>query len=318
MPARESARALRFDLTTLKLFLAVVEAKSIAAAAKREHLTGPAISRRISEIEERIGVKLLERHRSGIRPTAAGNLLAAEAQRVVDGLARLHARLGEYSEGCLGEVRLASTATGLAGRLPTDLKRFARVHPAVTFQMKESRSSATVNAVRDGEVELGIFVENPAVSRDGLDTYAYERGSLVLVAPRRHALSGRKRVSLETAARYEFIGVSRDTTLGALLARAMRDTGVALRSRIEVSGHEPVRRLVQAGMGLGVLPGWAAPYAKAMNLQCIPFADPQLRYTVLIAARSRGTLAPSAHRLLAYLLEQSALHHRARAPAARG
>lgn len=292
---------MRLDLTTLRLFLAVVEERSISRAAKREHITGPAISKRVTEIEQWLGVRLLERHSGGIRPTAAGNMLAAEAANISGILDRLRARLSDYAEGQRGEVRVSSNASGLAGGLPEDLKRFAMSYPLVTLQIKERRSTEVVEAVKDGKADLGVFSSHAAISTKGLEVHPYEEGRLVLITALGHPLSNRRMVRLTAAAQYEFVGISPDTTVGYLLRRVAAEHGITLKSRIEVKGHEPMRRLVQAGMGLGVLPEWAVPYAKAVKLCCVPLIDRQARYIVNICTPPYENLSMSTRKLLAHL-----------------
>src|SRR5262245_55107514 len=84
-----SPTVMRQDLTTLRLFLAVVEARSMAHAAEREHITPPAVSKRIAELESELDVVLFERQRTGIRTTAAGEALAAEVRHVFHALERM-------------------------------------------------------------------------------------------------------------------------------------------------------------------------------------------------------------------------------------
>ena len=80
---------MRLDLTSLRVFLAVVEARSMAHAAEREHITPPAVSKRITELESDLGVILFERQRTGIRTTAAGDALATEVRAVFHALERM-------------------------------------------------------------------------------------------------------------------------------------------------------------------------------------------------------------------------------------
>jgi DNA-binding transcriptional LysR family regulator len=296
---------MRLDLTTLKLFLAVVEERGIARAAKREHITGPAISKRIAELEQALGVRLLERRSSGISPTVAGTALAAEARGVLGTLERLQATLSDYAGGSRGEVRLYSGASGLVGRLPEDLKRFARRYPLVRLRIKELHSQEVVRAVTEGEADIGIYA--PHIAAAGLDVHPYHPVRLVLLAPRDHPLARRRRVWLAQAAGYEFVGLADDSALGVLLQRIALERGIALNARLQVTGHEPVRRLVQAGMGIGILPEFCAlPYARAMRLACVPLADPWARYTLNICTRPREALPMSARLLLAHLTARRA------------
>lgn len=291
---------MRIDLTTLQLYLAVVEEGSIARAARRAHLSGPAVSKRISELEHLLGVTLLARHSSGIRTTAAGDALAAEARSVLGTLDRLQAKLSDYAGGRRGSVTLCSGASGLVGRLPEDLKRFSADCPGVSIRVKEMHSRDVVRAVLEGEADIGIHA--PHIPAPGLELHPYQAVRLVLLTPDSHPLARRRRVRLAEAARYEFLGLSEDSALGELLHAIASRGEHALNARIRVAGHEPLRRLVQAGLGVGILPEFCAlPYAAAMHLACIPLSDEWARYRLSICTRASDTLSMPTRLLLAQL-----------------
>ncbi|HEY9445923.1 MAG TPA: LysR family transcriptional regulator [Burkholderiales bacterium] len=292
---------MRLDLITLRLFLAVVDEGGIAKAARREHITGPAISKRIAELEEWLGVQLIERHTRGIKPTSAGLDLAAEARAVLGGIDRIHAKLSDYATGARGEVSIISGASGLVGQLPEDLKQFVRDNPLVKLLIKEQHSPEVVRGVSEGKADIGIYA--PSVSAPNLDVYPYQVIRLVVVTSLNHPLAERRSVCLAEAAAYDFIGLSGESALGLLLARVANEHGIQLNPQLEVTGHEPMRRLVGAGLGIGILPHVCAiPYVKAMQLRCIPLGDAWARYTLNICTRPHETLSVSARRLLSHLI----------------
>jgi DNA-binding transcriptional LysR family regulator len=293
---------MRLDLVTLRLFLAVIDEGGIAKAARREHITGPAISKRIAELEEWLGVRLIERHVRGIKPTSAGLALAAEARTVLGGVSRIEATLSEYASGARGEVSIISGASGLVGQLPEDLKQFILDNPLVRLRIKEAHSPEVVRAVSDGSADIGIYA--PSVTAPPhLDVYSYQVIRLVLVTAASHPLAHRRGVNLAEAVRYDLIGLSGESALGLLLARIAEAHGIEVKPRIEVTGHEPMRRLVEAGIGIGILPDVCAlPYAEAMQLRCVPLRDAWARYTLNLCTRQHDTLSISARRLLSHLI----------------
>jgi DNA-binding transcriptional LysR family regulator len=292
---------MRLDLVTLRLFLAVLEEGSIGRAARREHITGPAISKRIAELEEELGARLLERHSSGIKATSAGLALADEAREIFGKMTRLRAKLSEYANGVRGDVRIFSGTSGLVGRLPYDLKQFLSRHPQVRLQLKELHSPDVVKGVSEGAADIGIYA--PSVSAPQLDVYPYQTIRLVLLTSEKHPLAQRRSVWLAEAASYDFIGLSGDSALGLLLKHVAAEHGIALNTQLEVAGHEPMRRLVEAGVGIGVLPDvCAAPYARAMHTCCVPLKDHWASYNLNICTRAHDTLSMPARRLLSHLI----------------
>jgi DNA-binding transcriptional LysR family regulator len=293
---------MRLDLVTLRLFLAVVDEGGIAKAARREHITGPAISKRIAELEQWLGVRLIERNVRGIKPTSAGLALAAEARNVMGGVNRIHAKLSEFATGARGEVSIISGASGLVGQLPEDLKNFILENPLVKLRIKEAHSPEVVRAVSDGDADIGIYAPSVAAPSH-LDVYPYQVIRLVLITANNHPLAQRRSVGLDEAVAYDFIGLSGDSALGMLLAHIAEELGIDVKPKIEVTGHEPMRRLVEAGMGIGILPNvCAVPYANAMQFRCVPLRDRWSRYTLNICTRPHETISLSARRLLSHLI----------------
>lgn len=291
---------MRPDLTTLKLFLAVVEERSIAKAAEREHITGPAISKRITELETALSVQLFDRHPKGIRPTAAGEALAADVRSIFATLDRAESRLSEYAAGSRGRIRIHANPSGLSGALPDALHGYLQEHPLVGIQLEEKHSIDVVRAVAEGEADIGIFA--PQVPAEGLTVHPYQPIRLMLITPPDHALSRRKTISLAEAAAYDFVSLSDASSIGNLVLRVAAEQGVALRHRLQVDGFDGLRRMVQAGLGLAVLPEHCAlPYSKAMSFHCIRLTDSWARYRLNICTREPQTLNMAARLLLAHL-----------------
>jgi DNA-binding transcriptional LysR family regulator len=291
---------MRPDLTTLKLFLAVIEEHSIAKAAEREHITAPAISKRITELETTLSVQLFDRHPKGIRPTAAGEALAADVRSIFAILDRAENKLSEYAGGHRGRIRIHANPSGVSGALPAALRDYLDAHPRVGIQLEEKHSVDVVRAVTEGEADIGIFA--PHVPAEGLTVIPYQAIRLVLITPQDHALAKRKTISLAEAAAYDFVSLSDTSSIGNLVLRVAAEQGVALKHRLQVDGFDGLRRMVEAGLGLAVLPEHCAlPYSKAMAFHCIRLNDSWARYRLNICTREPHTLGMAARLLLAHL-----------------
>lgn len=298
---------MRLDLTSLRLFLAVVEERSMAHAAAREHITPPAISKRIAELEADLGVVLFERQRTGIRTTPAGEALAAEVRSVFHALERMQGKLSEYANGQRGQVRILSSPSGLVGPLPEHLKSFMQAQPLVNLRLDERHSEEVVQGVGDGDADIGVFAHhiiprNHSVV-EALTVVPYQTLRLVLMTPRDHPLSTRREVGFAEAAEYQFVGLSEASAVGILMLRIASEQGLKLQSKIQVTGFEPLRRMIQAGLGIGILPEFCAyPYAEAMQLACVPLTDSWAQYQIDICTRAPETLAFAARLTLEHLL----------------
>lgn len=297
--------AARLDLISLRLFVTVIEESSITRAAAREHITASAVSKRLSELEAQLGVQLFERHSSGVHPTSAGRALEADARSVFAALERMQSLATDYASGVRGEVRLHANASSIVDTLPDELRRFSRRHPHIQIRMGEGRSTEVVEAVASGRADLGIFVPN--IPAPELEVVPYRRVSLVLVTPPDHPLARNERIAFADAAlAHEFVTLSEGSSIGTRIRSAAANMGVAYRSAIQVTTFEAMRRMVQAGMGIGILPeSCSAPYAEQLGLRCIPLTDDWASYHLGLCARHVDTLATAPRLLFHFLSEQA-------------
>ena len=119
------------DISSLRMFIAVCEERTISRAAERESIVPSAISKRISEIESMTGTELLIRGGRGVTPTAAGLALLHHARSILQSTNKLQAELGEYAQGVRGHVRIFANVSSLAQYLPRDIARFLAEHPSI-------------------------------------------------------------------------------------------------------------------------------------------------------------------------------------------
>lgn len=291
----------RIDFVTLKLFVAIADERSLTKAAEREHLALAAVSKRVSDLENQLGIALLYRQPKGVELTPAGHALLHHARNMMDNLAQMNADLSEFSEGVKGHVRIHANTSAVIEFLPEDLSAFTRLHPQVKIDLEERVSSEAIRAVREGLTDIGIFAGH--VPADELQAFNYRHDRLVLVTPRAHPLAERSRISLHEAVSYDFIGLQQDASLHGLLQQAARHLGTPLRLRIQVRSFEAICRMIHTGMGIGILPELAVrTYLPALDVQVIALDDPWARRELKIAVRSLEALSMTARQMLEHLM----------------
>lgn len=291
----------RIDFVTLKLFVAIADERSLTKAAEREHLALAAVSKRVSDLENQLGIALLYRQPKGVELTPAGHALLHHARNMMDNLAQMNADLSEFSEGVKGHVRIHANTSAVIEFLPEDLSAFTRLHPQVKIDLEERVSSEAIRAVREGLTDIGIFAGH--VPADELQVFNYRHDRLVLVTPRAHPLAERSRINLHEAVSYDFIGLQQDASLHGLLQQAARHLGTPLRLRIQVRSFEAICRMIHTGMGIGILPELAVrTYLPALDVQVIALDDPWARRELKIAVRSLEALSMTARQMLEHLM----------------
>jgi DNA-binding transcriptional LysR family regulator len=145
-----------FDPVSLRLFVAVCEARNIALAADREAIVPSAVSKRISALEAQIGVQLLKRGRRGVVVTPAGDTLLRYARELLQSMERMHGELNEFAHGVRGHVQVFASMSALVEFLPDDIGAFVRRYDKVRVRLDEKVSSEIVRGVKEGRADIGI------------------------------------------------------------------------------------------------------------------------------------------------------------------
>ncbi|BBK41809.1 transcriptional regulator [Allostella vacuolata] len=292
--------ALHLDMVTARLFVAIVEEASITRAAQRENIAASAISKRVSELEQRFGVTLLRRHHRGVEPTPAGAVLLRRARGLLHEAGQLEVELRQFAAGERGHIRLHANETAIIGFLPPLLARFMAAHPQVRIDLCEALSQDIVRAIEENAGDIGIF-DSTVPSRE-LWVRSCFADRLVAVVPRGHPLGDRGEVRLADLLDHDLIGQERHSAVGLLLQRGAAELGRAPRIRIRVDGFDAVCCLVRQGIGIGlVTSGCAALLADAMDLVGVPLAEAWAVREHRLCARDPDDLPPVARLLMEHL-----------------
>lgn len=296
---------MRYDLVTLKLFLAVVEEGNIAHAAEREHIAASAVSKRISDLEATLGTPLLTRHAKGVSPTAAGTAMVRHARSLFGIIDRMQGELSEYAEGLRGHVSIAVNTSALLLHLPEELATFASAQPRITVGLEQMTSTRVVQTVLDGVADLGLHAVHVDLP-PGLESIPYRRDQLVAVLPADNPLAGRQAVEFRDLLGYDHVVLRDDASLRTLLSEAAQEAKADLRMRMTVTSFDAVMRLVQARLGVAVLPeGCVRPHMASLGIAAVPLTDGWARRDLVITMRDREALTVPARLLLAQLLDAS-------------
>ena len=288
---------MRFDLTDLRLFIEVADAGSITAGATRSALALAAASTRIRGMEDALGAPLLTRSRAGVTPTEAGRTLLKHARAILADTARMREDLSVFAGGLTGQVRLLANTNALTEFLPEALSSFLAGHPHVSVDLEERLSDEIVGLVAEGAADVGIVAGTVDVG--ALATYPFRSDRFVVVAPPDHPLAARSSVRFAEVLDYDLVGLDRASSLQRFLAGKAAREGRPLRLRVQLRSFDAVCRLVECGVGVGVVPATtAARAARTMALARVELADDWAVRELTIVVRADQDLRPYAKALV--------------------
>ncbi len=263
---------MQFDLDDLRLVALIAQTGSLSAAATRMHRSLAAVSARVQNLEERGGTRFFDRGPRGVRPTAAGEALVHHARTMLSQVERLRGDLQQYANGLRAHVRVFANTTAVSDFLPELLASFLTAHPDVDVDLQERLNSEITRAVRDGTTDLGIVAGS--VESEGLQASHFSTDRLVLVVPIGHRLAASRAVAFADTLGEDHVGMHEGSTLHGFLSRVVEASGQPYRQRIRLHGFDAMCRMIEAGVGIGIVPESAARrHRRTMAIRLVELAD---------------------------------------------
>jgi LysR family transcriptional regulator, transcriptional activator of the cysJI operon len=239
-------------IETLKVFCDIIESGSFSYAASQNFVTQSAVSQQVRSLEDKYDCRLIERGRAGVKPTAAGQILYNSSKEIVRRFMELENRLREIGSVVAGSIRVGTVYSVGLHELPPYLTEFLRNFPAVNVHLEYLRSNKIYEDLIEGKIDLGV-VAYPA-KRSQIVTVAFRSDELVLVVPPDNPLAKQNKVSFGQLAGQKFVGYERDIPTRKAADRILRDHGVKPVYTMEFDNIETIKRAVETGFGLAIVP----------------------------------------------------------------
>lgn len=248
--------ARRIDPYSIRLFVAAAQAGSIARAAEREHIAASALGRRITDLEHAFGTALLVRSPRGIALTDAGRLVLTRGIKIDEDLDALAREVQSEGGELRGTVRLYANMSAVVGFLPERLRRFMQAHPQARVALHEQDTRDVLRACLDDLADVGVGVEQAVPA--GLEAWHFAHDPLQVVVPAGHAFAALDSVSFAAVLREPLIGVHQGGALDRSLHERAEAGGGRFSPTVSVSSFDAVCRMVEAGLGIAIIPRSAA------------------------------------------------------------
>jgi DNA-binding transcriptional LysR family regulator len=237
-------------LRQLKIFQAVARHLSFTRASEELHLTQPAVSMQVKQLEETVGLPLFEQVGKRVYPTEAGEELERYSRSVLAILDEASLVFDEMKGLERGRLRItvASTANYFVPQL---LAAFCQRHPGVKVSLDVTNRERLLQALQDNDTDLVIMGKPP----DSIELAAesFMDNPLVAIAPPSHPLAGQKNIPLQRLQRETFLIREKGSGTRSATERFFVEHGLSLSSTMEMSSSEAIKQGVEAGLGLGLL-----------------------------------------------------------------
>jgi DNA-binding transcriptional LysR family regulator len=292
------------EILDLKAFLAVLDAGSFHRAATQLNMTQPTVSRRVRALEAALGVTLFERTTRRVTLTGVGRALDPMLRRLVCEFENCIFSLGDFGVRHPGEVTIASIATASSSFLPRVLKRFMTTHPDVRFRIMDLSAEEGLECVARGEAEFGInFL---GASRPDLKFTSLIDDDFVVACRADHEFASRKSISWSDLSGESLI-ISQRSGNRALIDQALAKSSLRLNWSFEVVHLSTSFGLVEAGVGMSIIPRLAGPLTTNRSIAVVAVRNPVIHRTVGIVERRSGQFSRAATAFRTMLVEEANL-----------
>ncbi|MBX5450578.1 LysR family transcriptional regulator [Thermogemmatispora sp.] len=294
-------------LYQLRIFLAVLRHRNYTHAAEELHLSQPAVSAQVHELERLLGLALFEQVGKRLVPTQAALVLEEHARKVMAEIEAAADALESLHRIEAGRLTLVASTTIGNYLLPSTLALFHRRYPRVEIELAIANSQVVYEEVRTGRRELGLIESQIDSVDETLLLTPYRQDELVLIVPPWHPWAHLESVPLAALREVTLLWREPGSGTRSVVEAAFEQVGIQPTVTLELSSNEAIKRAVAANMGVAIISQAAvAAEVTAGWLSTVRIGDTALRRTLHLVQRRAARLSPVAQAFLALLLEPAA------------
>lgn len=280
------------ELQQLLYFRKVAELQHFTRAAEALAVSQPALSRAVAHLEDELGVRLFEREGRNVRLNRYGQAFLIRVERILQEVEAARHEMADLAGTERGTVALAFLHTLGVRLVPDLLRQFRRDHPQIRFQLWQNASEVLLKQLAAGEIDLCLASPFQRDRQEAVEWVHLFSEELYLVVPPDHALAGRGTVALSEVADSDFISLKPSTGLRQISDELCRQAGFTPNILFEGEEVATIRGLVQAGLGVALLP--APAKAEPLGPEWLHVSAPVCRRTIGLAWRKDRYLSGAA------------------------
>jgi LysR family transcriptional regulator, carnitine catabolism transcriptional activator len=280
------------NIRQIETFLCVAEAGSFRRAAEMLHRSQSAVSVHVRQLEDELGVPLLERTTRRVSLTQEGRTLLVRYKSVMADLRDVAEQFKEESSLRRGRVSIGSAPSISAHRLPPIIAAYQALYPGITIELHEAFAKNMYNDVLERVTDFAVGPRLEGLK--DFDIIPIIREPIVAVLPGSFALTARASVTLERVAREPQLSMPRGTAIREMIEQAFRERQHKFMPKFEVMHQQTLFSLVEAGLGVTVLPLMSVPPKRSGNYQVAVVRDPSITREICLVTLKGKTLSPAA------------------------
>lgn len=291
---------MNISIRQLRAFVTLAQCSSFAEACELLHISQPALSVAIKKMEQTAGGSLFSRSTRRVELSPEGRNFLPSARRLLADWDQAFDDLGRAFRLQQGKVSVAVMPSFAMNQFPEALVAFRARYPGINITVEDVVMELVVDAVREGQVDLGITFEPEQL--DGVEFTPLFTDRFIAVVAGNSNLARKRKLDWTTLARQPFIAMNRGSWSRGATDRAMREAGVAPEHLLEANQLATIGRMVSLDLGVSVVPALCRGQMESLGIACKPISDPPIERQVGTFTRKRHALSQPARAMMALLL----------------
>ena len=293
---------INLNLRHLEAFVAIAKAGNFTRASQTLHISQPALTVQIRQLEETMGVRLLDRNTRTVKLTSIGQQLSPVIQRLLRDLETVLSNAHDLAAGVRGQVSIAAMPSVCSMLLPQTIEAFRKSHPGIAINLKDVVAQKVLAMVRMEEVDFGIgsFAD---VDTSLKVTPLFTDSMRVVFLPQ-SPLAKKRTIKLEDLVKYPLILMDRQSSVRMLIERAFNSIGHSPAPAYEVTYMSSAVGMAKAGLGVAFLPSSTLEVSELSELLSRVVNHPGLTRNIAAIGKTGRDLSPAAASFLKALVEQ--------------
>lgn len=282
---------MNITIRQIEAFLKVAECGSFTRAAERLHVAQPALSQHVRDLESELGIRLFDRTTRRVELTEGGREFRNTAAKIVEDLELAARHAHELATRKRGKVAIATPPLLAGAVLPWAIADFHEQFPGVQVGVVEARADEIVEMVRSGQVDCGLGTFR--AGEDGVASTAVTSDSLALFCPPAHPLAKLKRLSWRELDGHPLVTLTRDSGIRLLVELGCETAQIGMAIAYEVSHVTTALSMVEAGLGVAVLPTYASVAARKGAIAAVPLVNPTITRDITLITQAGRSVSPA-------------------------
>lgn len=290
-------------LSKLEIFSIVTQEGSFSAAAERLHLSQPAVSRHMQELEDALGIRLFKRMRRGVALTPGGEILSMYTEQILRLVREAEGELTDVRRLAIGQVHIGATPGVGVYLLPGWTRSFTSAYPNLTISLSTDTTGGVVDDLLTGRIDLGIVEgELEALRREDLESIALQDIEVVLVIGKDHEWRNQTRISIDALREHPFVTREPGSRTRVWIDELMGKHNIEPHLVAEFDNPEAIKEAVMDGMGVTILPTYAVARERAAGLlHTMPITNVNMYRQLKLVWDSARPFSPMTRAFLSHL-----------------